>query len=131
VRVPAGSIKNWGWSMWRLVGIVLLEPVLQQLRNSGHSAPVCIPKRPVDVIVLSCSLELGPGQCLQLCLGENGLSLEKVGLAARRAKGHGDRDVFPEPAVHAVRPETLQLLETLRIGVRRPGPAVLILVTTP
>jgi hypothetical protein len=40
------------------------------------------------------------------------------------AEGHGKRDVLSEPAVHAVQPEALQLLEALRRGVRRPGPVV-------
>jgi len=33
--------------------------------------------------------------------------------------------VLSEPAIHALQPEALQLLEALRTGVRRPGPAVL------
>jgi non-ribosomal peptide synthetase component F len=47
------------------------------------------------------------------------------------AEGHGIRDVLSEPAVHALQPQALQLLEALRRGVRRPGPSVLTLVTTP
>ena len=35
------------------------------------------------------------------------------------AEGHGNRDVLSEPAVHALQPEALQLLEALRTGVRR------------
>ena len=46
------------------------------------------------------------------------------------AAGYGIGDVLPEPAVHAVQPEALQLLEALRRGVRRPGPVVLSFVVT-
>jgi hypothetical protein len=46
------------------------------------------------------------------------------------AEGHGIGNVLPEPAVHAVQPEALQLLEALRRGVRRPGPIVLSFVVT-
>jgi hypothetical protein len=52
-------------------------------------------------------------------------------LVSDGAEGHGNRDVLSEPAVHALQPEALQLLAALRRGVRRAGPALLILTTTP
>ena len=47
------------------------------------------------------------------------------------AEGHGNRDVLSQPAVDALQPETLQLLEALRSRVRRPGPVVLISIALP
>src|ERR1022692_762948 len=46
------------------------------------------------------------------------------------AEGHGNRDVLSEPAVYALQPQALQLLEALRRGVRRPDPVVLTFVPT-